>query len=57
MMRASAKLNRILDLSNFGLGQMSVGAVLSRMVLGHIHNMSGEISVLKGLQGGRGYPI
>ncbi len=52
-----AELNRVLDLSNFGLGQMSVGAILSRMVLGHIDNMSGEISVLKGLQGGRGYPI
>jgi hypothetical protein len=51
------ELNRILDLSNFGLGQMSVGAVLSRLVLGHIDNMSGEISVLKGLQGSRGYPI
>jgi hypothetical protein len=43
--------------TNFGLGQMTVAALLSRMVLGHIDNMCGEISVLKGLQGAKGYPI
>lgn len=46
-----------LDLSAFGLGQMTVATLLSRMVLGHIDNMCGEISVLKGLQGAKGYPI
>jgi hypothetical protein len=50
-------LTRDLDLTNFGLGQMIVAALLSRMVLGHIDNMCGEISVLKGLQGVKGYPI
>jgi DinB superfamily len=50
-------LTRNLDLSSFGLGQMTVVALLSRMVLGHIDNMCGEISVLKGLQGAKGYPI
>ncbi len=50
-------LTKDLDLSSFGLGQMTVAALLSRMVLGHIDNMCGEISVLKGLQGVKGYPI
>jgi hypothetical protein len=50
-------LARVLDLTSFGLGQMTVGTVLNRMVLGHIDNMTGEISVLKGIQGAKGYPI
>lgn len=50
-------LAKDLDLTSFGLGQMTVAALLSRMVLGHIDNMCGEISVLKGLQGAKGYPI
>lgn len=51
------ELARDLDLTRFGLGHMTVGTLLNRMVLGHIDNMCGEISCLKGLQGGRGYPI
>ncbi len=50
-------LTKDLDLTSFGLGQMTVAALLSQMVLGHINNMCGEISVLKGLQGAKGYPI
>lgn len=51
------ELTRTLDLSSFGLGHMTVAALLSQMVFGHIDNMCGEISVLKGLQGAKGYPI
>jgi len=51
------ELERVVDLSSFGLGQMTVVSILNRLVLGHIDNMCGEISVLKGLQGGRGYPM
>jgi hypothetical protein len=50
-------LARELDLTNFGLGKMTVGTILNRMILGHIDNMCGEISVLKGIQGAKGYPI
>lgn len=50
-------LARVLDLTQFGLGQMTVGTLLNRMVLGHIDNMCGEISCLKGLQGAKGYPM
>ncbi len=50
-------LARVLDLTSVGFGQMTVGTLLNRMVLGHIDNMTGEIAVLKGLQGAKGYPI
>ncbi len=50
-------LTRDLDLTSLGLGHMTVATLLSRMVLGHIDNMCGEISVLKGLQGAKGYPL
>lgn len=50
-------LSRVLDLTSFGLGQMTIGTLLNRMVLGHIDNMCGEIAVLKGLQGAKGYPM
>lgn len=51
------ELARPVDLSSFGLGQSTVGYILNRFVLGHIDNMCGEISCLKGIQGGRGYPL
>jgi hypothetical protein len=51
------ELARSIDLTQFGLGQSTVGTILNRFVLGHIDNMCGEISVLKGIQGSRGYPI
>jgi hypothetical protein len=54
---ADSDLARTIDLSNLSLGQMNVGAILSRLLLSHVDNMCGEISCLKGLQGGRGYPM
>ncbi|MBO0794180.1 MAG: DinB family protein, partial [Ktedonobacteraceae bacterium] len=50
-------LARVVDLSSLGLGQLTVSYILNRFVLGHVDNMCGEISCLKGLQGARGYPI
>jgi hypothetical protein len=50
-------LARSVDMTNFGLGHLTVGYILNRLVLGHIDNMCGEISCLKGLQGGKGYPL
>jgi hypothetical protein len=47
----------VVDLSAFGMGQQTVGYLLNRFLLGHIDNMCGEISCLKGIQGGKGYPI
>lgn len=51
------ELARVVDLTSLGLGKLTVGYILNRFVLGHIDNMCGEISCLKGLQGKRGYPI
>jgi hypothetical protein len=50
-------LERVIDLSNAGLGEQSVSWVISALIVGHLNNMAGEISVLKGLQGARGYPF
>jgi hypothetical protein len=50
-------LERLVDLSAFGQGQRTVDWVLSAVVTGHLNNMAGEISVLKGLQGAKGYPF
>ncbi len=53
----SEDLERPMDLSQAGMGQVNVGWVLSNLVVGHVHDLMGEISCLKGLQGARGYPF
>ena len=50
-------LDRRLDLSGTGEGQVTLGSVLSRQVVAHADNIAGEISCLKGLQGLQGYPF
>ena len=49
-----ADLDRKLELS--GLGEKSVAFVLSSFLSSHTSNLTGEISVLKGIQGAKGYP-
>ena len=49
-------LTRSVDLSALGIGQMSVKQLLIGGVVGNALTHTGEISCLKGLQGGRGYP-
>jgi hypothetical protein len=39
-----------------GFGEVTVGWIVVRLLIGHIDNECGEISCLKGLQGVRGYP-
>jgi hypothetical protein len=46
-----------LNLSGIGLGEVTQGWVLSRLVIGHTDNITGEISCLKGLHDLRGYPL
>lgn len=50
-------LDGMADLSGEGWGTWPLHTVLSRFVIGHIDNMTGEISCLKGLQGAKGYPM
>jgi len=45
------------DLSEMGLGMVTVDWMLSCLLSGHINNMAGEISCLKGVQGAKGYPF
>jgi hypothetical protein len=52
-----ADLDRVLDLSSFGLGEQTVGWVLGAGVLGHVQAHWGEISALKGIHGGKGFPF
>lgn len=47
-------LDRII---NTPIGQMPLGLILDALVVGHMANISGEISALKGLQGLKGYPF
>lgn len=54
---SDADLDRSLDMTFVGLGQRTVGWVLSANVIGHINNMAGEISALKGVLGAKGYPF
>jgi hypothetical protein len=54
---SSDDLDTPIDLSGVGSGQVTLGWVLSRLVVGHTDNISGEISCLKGLQGLQGYPF
>jgi hypothetical protein len=49
-------LGRTLDLSAAGLGQQTLGYVLS-LLLANVHWHTGEIACLKGLQGQKGYPF
>jgi hypothetical protein len=50
-------LARELDLSMVGLGTQTLDWCLSALVTGHLNNMAGEISCLKGIQGAKGYPF
>jgi DinB family protein len=50
-------LDRQLDLSALGMGQMTLAWVFSRMLFGHVDNICGEIACLKGIQGAKGYPF
>jgi hypothetical protein len=44
------------EVNLFGMSQ-TLGATLGNFVVGHCHDLMGEISCLKGLQGVRGYPF
>lgn len=46
-----------LDLTAFDVGEQTIGWALHALLIGHLHNMAGEISALKGLQGAKGYPF
>ena len=52
-----ADLARTIDLSAFGFGERPLSWVLSAGVVGHLSAHWGEICALKGLRGGKGFPV
>ena len=48
-------LEKLIDLGP--MGQKTVANLLSGFVIGHTYSLTGEISVLKGIQGVKGYPF
>jgi hypothetical protein len=54
---SDSDLDRPLDLSGVGLGQHTLGTAIGLLVGNHLGTETGEIAVLKGIQGARGYPL
>jgi len=50
-------LDREIDLTSAGLGKMTLGGFISMTSVIHPSNHIGEISCMKGQQGGKGYPF
>lgn len=51
------ELEKELDLSNAGLGKMSLASFITMTSVIHPSNHIGEVSCMKGQQGGKGYPF
>ena len=54
---SDSDLNKEIDLTNVGFGLRSLSWCLNALVISHLNNMIGEVSVLKGIQGVKGYPF
>jgi hypothetical protein len=52
-----AELAREVDLTAHHLGVRTVSWCITALIVGHLNNMAGEISVLKGIEGEMGYPF
>ena len=50
-------LEKPIDMTIIGIGQKTLAWMIGILLIGHIHDMTGEISVLKGIQGLKGYPM
>jgi hypothetical protein len=54
---SDSDLDGTIDLSGFGMGTPNLAWFISRAVIAHADNLTGEISAAKGLQGLKGYPF
>jgi hypothetical protein len=54
---SESDLDRPVDLTGAGLGQHTLDSAIALLVANHIGTETGEIAVLKGVQGARGYPL
>jgi hypothetical protein len=50
-------LEKDVDMSSFGMGTKKVHDFIANLINGHAYPIMGEISVLKGIQGLKGYPF
>jgi hypothetical protein len=50
-------LEKDVDMSAFGMGERKTYDFIANIINGHITSIMGEISVLKGIQGLKGYPF
>jgi hypothetical protein len=52
-----ADLETEIDMSSFGMGPQKTHEFIANLISGHAYPIMGEISVLKGIQGLKGYPF
>jgi|SRR3989338_7854817 len=45
------------DFTSWGIGMKPMSWAISMVIIGHINNLAGEISAIKGVQGLKGYPF
>lgn len=50
------ELEKDIDMSMFGMGTRKQSSFIGGIIIGHLRDINGEISVLKGIQGLKGYP-
>lgn len=50
-------LEKDVDMSAFGMGTRKMHDFIANMITGHVFSIMGEVSVLKGIQGLKGYPF
>jgi hypothetical protein len=50
-------LEKDVDMSSFGMGTIKAYELIANLISGHAYPIMGEISVLKGIQGLKGYPF
>ncbi len=54
---SDADLDKEKDLTAVGFGKVTVGWAIAELIAGHTTSILGEIAVLKGIQGAKGYPF
>jgi hypothetical protein len=50
-------LEKDVDMSAMGMGKRKVYDFITNLISGHAYSIMGEIAVLKGIQGLKGYPF
>lgn len=50
-------LEKDVDMSAFGMGTRKIYDFIANLISGHVYPIMGEIAVLKGIQGIKGYPF